>query len=582
MEVHRRLIGTDPAYVAARSAIETLAFQYQRRLSLVQRTGIATIPVVVHVVYRIAQQNISDAQVASQIAVLNRDYRGQGKGTPSLPATFAGLRADPRIEFVLAKTDPQGNPATGITRTATMVSGFATDDSMKFAQRGGADAWPRDGYLNIWVCSLAGGVLGYAQLPGGPAATDGVVITYTAFGTIGTATSPFHLGRTATHEVGHWLNLLHIWGDDATGCNGDDFVPDTPNQAGPNFGTPSFPKVTCDNAPSGDLFFNFMDYTDDGCMQMFTSGQATRMDATLDGPRALLIGQVPVPMPTPTPTPTPTPIPNATLDLLFYDRSAGVADLYAFDGQGNAALLQHYDSWRTTWDAIAAADLSSGTGVELLFYDRETGEVQIYAVDAQSGFSLVGGGNWRPNWDAVAAGSLTGGGIRNVLLYRKAAGEAELHVLDANGNPSLLRPYSGWRTTWDAIVAGGPTGDGAGNLLFYDRAAGHAELYAIDGGGSFSLLQQYEDLGTNWDVVVRGNLTGAENLLLYDRRAGEATLLAVSGDGAVSQLRHYTGWRTTWDVISAGDLSSSAQRMKSALVSSVLSRLQLSSVIELV
>jgi hypothetical protein len=113
-----------------------------------------------------------------------------------------------------------------------------------------------------------------------------VVILNTAFGTTGTATAPFDRGRSATHEIGHWLNLHHIWGDDGTGCNGSDFVDDTPNQAGPNFGTPAFPHVTCDNAPNGDLFMNYMDYVDDAAMFMFTGGQVVRMQATLDSDRS--------------------------------------------------------------------------------------------------------------------------------------------------------------------------------------------------------------------------------------------------------------------------------------------------------
>jgi hypothetical protein len=135
------------------------------------------------------------------------------------------------------------------------------------------------------VCSLGNGLLGYAQFPGGPAATDGVVILNTAFGTIGTATAPFDLGRTATHEVGHWLNLNHIWGD-TNDCSGTDRVEDTPNALLPNFGKPAFPHVTCNNGPIGDMFVNYMDYVDDDTMTMFTPGQVARMHATLSGHRS--------------------------------------------------------------------------------------------------------------------------------------------------------------------------------------------------------------------------------------------------------------------------------------------------------
>jgi pregnancy-associated plasma protein-A len=176
-----------------------------------------------------------------------------------------------------------------VTRTQTMEDSFSDDDGVKRV----APARPADTYLNVWVCQLGGGLLGYAQFPGGPAETDGVVILHSGFGTTGTAAAPFNRGRTTTHEVGHWLNLRHIWGDDGTGCAGDDFVSDTPNQGGPNYGTPAFPTVSCDNAPSGDMFMDYMDYVDDAAMFMFSAGQVTRMQAALDGARSSIGRTIP-------------------------------------------------------------------------------------------------------------------------------------------------------------------------------------------------------------------------------------------------------------------------------------------------
>jgi hypothetical protein len=164
-------------------------------------------------------------------------------------------------------------------RVQTSVNGFSTNDNVKFSSTGGSNIWNRDKYLNIWVCNLSSGLLGYAQFPGGPANTDGVVIDFQAFGTNGTAQAPFNLGRTATHEVGHWLNCYHIWGDDGTACTGTDQVSDTPNQADENYGCPVFPVISCNNGPNGDMFMNYMDYTDDGCMNVFTTGQKNRMQA---------------------------------------------------------------------------------------------------------------------------------------------------------------------------------------------------------------------------------------------------------------------------------------------------------------
>jgi hypothetical protein len=249
--------------------------------------GATTIPIVVHVVYNASAENISSAQINSQIAVLNKDYRAKNPDKSKVPAIWKGLVTDVNVQFALAKKDPQGNPTSGITRTQTTRTSFGSNDSVKSAATGGADPWPTDRYLNIWVCTLGGGLLGYAQFPGGPSATDGVVILNTAFGTKGTATAPFNLGRSATHEIGHWLNLRHIWGD-TEHCEGTDFVDDTPNAQQPNFGKPTFPHVSCNNGPNGDMFMNYMDYVDDDSMFMFTSGQVARMTATLDGPRSTI------------------------------------------------------------------------------------------------------------------------------------------------------------------------------------------------------------------------------------------------------------------------------------------------------
>ena len=290
MDVHRRLLSTDPSYAAARSALETATMVYVSREE--RFTGVARIPCVIHVVWNTNAQNISQAQIDSQIEVLNRDYRATNPDTSIVPSVFSGLIADSRVEFFLATEDPNGNPTTGVTRTQTSTATFGTDDKVKSSATGGIDPWDPAHYLNIWVCQLGGGLLGYAQFPGGPPATDGVVITHTGFGTTGTAAAPFNLGRTTTHEIGHWLNLFHIGGDDGTGCSGTDFVADTPNQAGQNFGTPAFPSVTCNNGPDGDMFVNYMDYTDDAAMFMFTRGQILRVEACLAGPRRALLAPV--------------------------------------------------------------------------------------------------------------------------------------------------------------------------------------------------------------------------------------------------------------------------------------------------
>ena len=239
---------------------------------------IITIPVVIHVLYRNSTENISDAQIQSQIDVLNEDFRrtnGDADNTWS-------QAADTQIEFCLAKIDPNGNTTNGITRKQTTREdwGAYADNAMKKSSSGGIDPWDTTQYLNMWVCpklSAPGfnNLLGFAQFPGGDLLTDGVVMGYKYFGRIGTATAPFNLGRTTTHEVGHFLNLRHIWGDGA--CGVDDFVNDTPESDASNTGC----NTTHSSCGSLDMVQNYMDYSDDSCMNLYTQGQKNRMRSVL-------------------------------------------------------------------------------------------------------------------------------------------------------------------------------------------------------------------------------------------------------------------------------------------------------------
>jgi hypothetical protein len=290
MQQHFHLLETFPPFRANMLALEH-ATQSRLRSAAVARTAPYKITVVVHVVHNRStpSEKISVAQVNSEIAVLNRDYRASNPDKSKTPAVFSGLVADPMIEFALATKDPDGRATNGITYTETDQTAFSDrGNPVKAKATGGIPPWDTKKYLNIWVCTLEGGLLGYAQFPGGPPKTDGVVILNTAFGTSGSATAPFNLGRSATHEIGHFLNLRHIWGD-LPNCNGDDLVDDTPGAEAPNFGKPTWPHISCNNGPNGDMFMNYMDYVDDDSMFMFTPGQIARMHATLDGPRASLV-----------------------------------------------------------------------------------------------------------------------------------------------------------------------------------------------------------------------------------------------------------------------------------------------------
>jgi len=290
MVVHELLAETKPEYRERRLKVEEDTLRSIESGRAMEVAGkLVTIPVVVHVVHRADEENISDAQVKSQIKALTRDFRLKNADKSKVPAAWKALATDAKIDFTLATTDPNGKKTPGITRTATTRESFAADNTVKSKKTGGVNPWPTDRYLNCWVCNLSDGLLGYAQFPGGPAATDGVVVLYSAFGTEGAVNAPFDKGRTATHEVGHFLNLRHIWGD-RNDCTGNDLVADTPPAQRANTGKPKFPAITCKNGPNGDMFMNYMDYTDDDSMVMFTVGQVARMNAALGGPRKKLAG----------------------------------------------------------------------------------------------------------------------------------------------------------------------------------------------------------------------------------------------------------------------------------------------------
>ena len=233
---------------------------------------VITIPVVVHVLYHFPEENISDEIIKEQVAILNRDFRRQNSDTVNTPERFLPYAADTKIEFKLATSDSKGVSTDGIIHSYTPIKKWTMDDKMKFSSEMGDDAWDGGSYLNIWVCNLDN-LLGYATFPGTPADRDGVVISYKVFGPV-SYPAQYSMGRTTVHEVGHWLNLRHIWGD--ADC-GDDGVDDTPRQRSYTPGCPSGARVTCDDGPDGDMYMNYMDFTNDPCMNMFTNGQKYRM-----------------------------------------------------------------------------------------------------------------------------------------------------------------------------------------------------------------------------------------------------------------------------------------------------------------
>lgn len=245
-------------------------FANDLKLGKVLADGTVEIPVVVNVLYKTAAQNVSDARIAEQIAVLNADYGGTNSDVSKIPAEFQTVKSgNVKVTFKLVNT----------IRKSTTKTSWSANDTMKKVSTGGIDGTKPTNYLNIWVVGSMGNILGYATFPESSGLwNDGVVIAAPYFGKTG-ASSPFNLGRTATHEVGHYLNLRHIWGD--ANC-GNDLVADTPTQTTASTGKPTYPQYnTCSGVSRSIMFMNYMDYVDDAAMFMFSAGQKARMQSVV-------------------------------------------------------------------------------------------------------------------------------------------------------------------------------------------------------------------------------------------------------------------------------------------------------------
>ena len=260
-DVLKQALANNPQLALKMQQIDEYADKFQNFQGRLVN-GEIVIPIVVNVLYKTAAENISDAQIQSQIDVLNRDFNAQNTDFANVPSVFEGVKANVGIRFELDK----------VNRKYVNRTSWGTADLMK--KSSGLTPTSPTTKLNLWVCTIGGGILGSAQFPGGSSATDGVVVDSKYFGTTGTATYPFNLGRTATHEIGHWLNLRHIWGD--ANC-GSDLVNDTPTHNTANYGVPAFPHYsTCSGSPI-EMTMNYMDYSDDRGLYMFTEGQKVRM-----------------------------------------------------------------------------------------------------------------------------------------------------------------------------------------------------------------------------------------------------------------------------------------------------------------
>lgn len=311
------------------------------------RNNIVTIPVVFQVFHNGdaigTNENLTVSQLQASLDQLNDDYSRNNSDAGDTPSAFQGVAADTQIQFCLATEDPNGNPTSGVNRynikTISSISqGSCWDPDYVDSRIVTPYIWDRDSYLNIFSLvrlddrdqsnqCLVGALLGYAAFPGGPANLDAAVHAYFTIGSIANpnpAGGVYGLGRTVTHEVGHWLNLDHVWGSGGCTIVNDDFVADTPRQSGPNYDCPSFPLVECNSGPDGVMFMNYMDYVNDNCMNMFSQGQADRMIAAINTYRpSLLNSQCGSSICPPTLTTTTGTIPSGTTEAGLTIVSAG-------------------------------------------------------------------------------------------------------------------------------------------------------------------------------------------------------------------------------------------------------------------
>ncbi len=376
---------SDPDFDKKAEEQEKLRRQWTSLIS--DRQGVLTVPVVVHIVGNHFLNDVTEAQVLSQIEALNIDFMRLNADTVNTPAAFLAVAANPKIQFCLADFDPDGNPTNGINRIKTSKNLYALvsgDTSIWHSSLDGFDGWDPEKYLNIWVANIspAGGI---GFWPGAvfPGHREGVVINHTFFGTTGTAAAPYNLGRTATHEIGHYLDLRHLWGDvgNNSNCQASDYCDDTPVQRTASQNCPAFPLTdACTGTAPGLNFMNFMDYPQDNCKNMFTADQVTRMRTCLLGPRASLLSSPacssPVSQKEESGKPAFTLFPNPATHVLHIGNIAEKTILRIYNVGGQLMLEKE------AWEAVSISVDTWAQGIYTLVADTETGRVSYRVIIA--------------------------------------------------------------------------------------------------------------------------------------------------------------------------------------------------------
>jgi PKD repeat protein len=498
MDYHNYLMQTRKNYATDYAQYNQMLDQYIQNnhaaLNATARTANITIPVVIHVLYNTAAQNISDAQATSQFAVLNNDFQRLNADKVNTPSTFTAVAGGVGITFCLAQRDPNGNATTGIIHKSTTTTSFTTDNKIKSSAQGGDDPWDVTRYVNIWIGNISGGILGYGEFPTSTLSnTYGLVLNYTATGTMGTAAAPYNLGRTGTHEFGHCFNLNHIWGDNGQ-CGNTDNCYDTPPQkggtaapAGCNYGTPTYPwqPNTCTRPDgiggasmtnvNGDMFMNYMDYTDDAVMNMFSQQQCVRMLAVVSNPPYNVLASS-----------------NGCTPVTSYTLDAGIT-----------SVIKPVNGSSTCNNAVTPSVVLINAGTATL-----TSAKVLYKMDATATQTL----NWTGSLATNASATLT------LNAY--------------TGLSAAAHTFSVWVTAPNGGVDQGSTNDSQSSTFTVTAAPVGAVLPFTEGFEAVTFPP------TNWTLVNSNTLNAANT---WTRVANTTGIPVTPASTAAARMDNYTG-----------------------------------------